>query len=61
MAVKSKKPAASETHHSIAEQTAAFLKAGGEIQKIAKGVTGVTDRENDAGYRQIDLRKTSDK
>ena len=55
MAVKSKKPAASETHHSIAEQTAAFLKAGGEIQKIAKGVTG---RENDAGYRQIDLRKT---
>ena len=58
MAVKSKKPAVSETHHSIAEQTAAFLKAGGEIQKI---VTGVTGRENDAGYRQIDLRKTSDK
>jgi len=58
MAVKSKKPAASETHNSIAEQTAAFLKAGGEIQKIAKGVTG---RENDAGPRQIDLRKSSDK
>ena len=58
MTVKSKKTAASETHQSIEEQTAAFLKAGGEIQKIAKGVTGY---ENNAGPRQIVLGKNSAK
>ncbi len=57
MAVKSKKPE-SETHSSIAEQTAAFLKAGGEIQHIAKGVTG---RENNAGPRQADQKKVPEK
>ena len=40
MSAKSKKPAATETHLSIAEQTEAFLKAGGKIQHIAKGVSG---------------------
>jgi len=54
MAVKSKKAAASQTHDSIAEQTAAFLKAGGEIQKIDKGVSG---RENNGGPRHIVLGK----
>ncbi|GGK55210.1 hypothetical protein [Amphritea balenae] len=58
MAAKPKKPAASETHDSIEEQTAAFLKAGGEIQQIAKGVSG---RDNDAGPRHIDLRKPASK
>ena len=56
MAIKSKKTAASETHLSIKEQTEAFLKAGGEIQQIAKGVSG---REDNAGSRQIVLGKNS--
>ncbi|MBU2965947.1 hypothetical protein Q4508_05640 [Amphritea sp. 2_MG-2023] len=56
MAVKSKKTAANETHDSIAEQTAAFLEAGGEIQKIDKGVSG---RENNGGPRHIVLGKAS--
>lgn len=58
MTVKSKKAAASQTHDSIAEQTAAFLKAGGEIQKIEKGVSG---RENNGGPRHIVLGKPQDK
>ncbi|BBP81840.1 MULTISPECIES: hypothetical protein [Pseudomonas] len=37
---KPKPPPAVETSESIAEQVAAFLKSGGEIQKIAKGVSG---------------------
>ncbi|MBQ0757917.1 hypothetical protein [Amphritea sp.] len=56
MAVKSKKSASSETHDSIAEQTAAFLKAGGEIQQIKKGVSG---QVNTSGPRQIVLGKPS--
>jgi hypothetical protein len=37
------KPApAVETSESINEQIAAFLKSGGEIQQIAKGVSGQT-------------------
>ncbi|MEG5263983.1 hypothetical protein TRP66_06735 [Pseudomonas sp. JDS28PS106] len=37
------KPApAVETSDSINEQIAAFLKSGGEIQQIAKGVSGQT-------------------
>ena len=36
-----KKPAAAaETSDSIAEQTAAFLKGGGQIEQIASGTSG---------------------
>lgn len=35
---KSKSPAAQQTSQSIAEQTDAFLKAGGKITKIQIGV-----------------------
>ncbi len=52
MAAKPKKSNSSETHQSIEEQTAAFLKAGGEIQQIAQGVTG---QQKIAGPRQIVL------
>lgn len=58
MAAKPKKAAATETSQTIAEQTAAFLKAGGEIQKIAQGVTG---QEKIAGPRQIVLGKPSNR
>ena len=58
MAAKPKKKAATETHDSIEEQTAAFLRAGGEIQQIASGVTG---QQNLAGPRQIVLGKPADK
>ncbi|WP_207060876.1 hypothetical protein [Motiliproteus sp. SC1-56] len=54
MAAKPKKSAAVETHKSIAEQTAAFLKAGGQIQEIPRGVTG---QQKMAGPRQIVLGK----
>ncbi|MEH6579980.1 MAG: hypothetical protein V7731_23240 [Amphritea sp.] len=56
MAAKPKKSAATETRQSIAEQTAAFLKSGGQIQEIAQGVTG---QEKIAGPRQIVLGKPS--
>lgn len=39
---KAKAPPAVETSESINEQIAAFLKQGGEIQQIAKGVSGQT-------------------
>ncbi|MGV8843654.1 MAG: hypothetical protein ACOH2I_10565 [Pseudomonas sp.] len=39
-AMKKKPAAAVETHSSINEQVAAFLKSGGEIQEIPKGVSG---------------------
>ncbi|SIT02657.1 hypothetical protein [Neptunomonas antarctica] len=58
MAAKPKKKAATETHDSIEEQTAAFLRAGGQIQEIASGVTG---QHNLAGPRQIVLGKPADK
>jgi hypothetical protein len=58
MAAKPKKSAAVETHESIAAQTAAFLKAGGEIQQVATGVTGY---QKLAGPRQIVLGNPSDK
>ncbi len=48
----------SETHESIAEQTAAFLKAGGEIQRIARGVSSP---KRPPGPRQIVLGKPSAK
>jgi hypothetical protein len=31
-----------ETSESIAEQTAAFLKAGGKIEEVPRGVSGQT-------------------
>ena len=56
MAAKPKKSAASETHQSIEEQTAAFLKAGGEIEQVGRGITG---QQNIAGPRHIVLQKPS--
>ncbi|MBM7060639.1 hypothetical protein JQX08_07945 [Pseudomonas sp. UL073] len=37
---KPKPPPAVETRESIEAQVAAFLKSGGEIQEIARGVSG---------------------
>ncbi len=54
MAKKSTKAAASEV--SIEEQTAAFLKAGGEIQQIPTGVSGQT---NLSGPKHITLGNKS--
>lgn len=39
---KAKAPSASETSDTIADQTAAFLKAGGSVTKINTGVSGQT-------------------
>ncbi|MCB1845388.1 MAG: hypothetical protein KDI09_20640 [Halioglobus sp.] len=39
-AAKKKPPAAVETSESIAQQTAAFLKAGKKIDKVDSGVSG---------------------
>lgn len=39
---QSKASSAVETSESINSQIAAFLKSGGEIQQIAKGVSGQT-------------------
>ncbi len=47
-----KKEAVVETRQSIEEQTAAFLAGGGEIQKVARGVTG---QQKLAGPRHIVL------
>tara|TARA_R110001583_G_scaffold7295_6_gene36331 strand:- start:176 stop:394 length:219 start_codon:yes stop_codon:yes gene_type:complete len=49
---KKKKSAPTETSLSIQEQTAAFLKAGGEIQVINSGVSG---QHNLAGPKHISL------
>ena len=43
MAAKPKKTSPFETHQSIEEQTAAFIKAGGAITEIARGVSGQTN------------------
>ena len=40
ISLKKSGPAASETSMSIAEQTAAFLKSGGEINQVPSGVSG---------------------
>lgn len=40
MAQNPKKPPASINSESIAEQTEAFLKSGGQIQEIKTGVSG---------------------
>lgn len=48
---RSKKPnASSETSESIAHQTAAFLKAGGKVEIIERGVSGY---ELTGGRKQI--------
>lgn len=39
---KAKAPSASETSQTIADQTAAFLKAGGSVTQINTGVSGQT-------------------
>ncbi len=53
MAVKPrKKEKATESHDSIAAQTAAFLKSGGEIQQIDRGVTS---QNNLAGPKHLVL------
>ncbi|MEH6649522.1 MAG: hypothetical protein V7707_05765 [Motiliproteus sp.] len=57
MAAKPKK-SSTETHQSIEDQTAAFLRAGGEIQQVARGTTG---QQNIPGPRQIVLGKPSGK
>lgn len=49
---KKKQPAAKITSQAIAEQTAAFLKKGGEIQHIKSGVSG---QQNMSGPRHITL------
>ena len=51
-AAKKKQPNASETSLSIEEQTAAFLKAGGTIEKIESGVSG---QQSMAGSKHITL------
>lgn len=56
MAGKAKKSASKETHQTIQDQTAAFLKAGGKIQEVATGVTG---QKYVTGRRQIVLGKSS--
>ena len=44
-----KKSVAAETHTSIDEQDAAFLKTGKKIQKIPRGVSG---QSNETGGRR---------
>ena len=51
---KKKQPNAVESSKSIAEQTAAFFKAGGEIDHIGTGVSG---QQNLAGPKHITLGK----
>ena len=40
MARKKGQAAPVETSESIAEQTAAFLKAGGKVERVPRGVSG---------------------
>lgn len=53
-----KAPAAVETRCSIAEQTAAFLKSGGEITEVPRGVSG---QQRGAGPRSAARRTTERK
>ena len=55
---KKKQPAASETSQSIAEQTEAFLRAGGQIQQISNGVSG---QQSLAGRKHISLGNKSNR
>lgn len=56
MASKKKQPAHTLTSKSIKMHTAAFLEAGGEIQRIASGVSG---QQNMAGPKHIILGNKS--
>ena len=51
-AANNKQPSAAETSLSIAEQTEAFLAAGGTIEKIDSGVSG---QQSVAGPKHIKL------
>lgn len=53
---KKKPSAATETSQSIEEQTAAFLKSGGEIEHINTGVSG---QESLSGPKHITLGNKS--
>ena len=55
---KKKPPAATETSESIEEMTKHFLKAGGKIQQIEKGVSG---QQGYGGQRQISLASNKTK
>ncbi len=55
---RSKAPVANETSASIAEQTAEFLKDGGEITHIDNGVSG---QQNVSGPRHITLGSSKPK
>ncbi len=57
MATKSRKKAAADaSREDLAEQVAAFLKAGGKVQQIPTGVSGQTST---SGPRQIVLSHKS--
>jgi hypothetical protein len=49
---KKKQPPAEISSETIAAQTEAFLKAGGKIDQVARGVTGY---QGSTGSRQISL------
>lgn len=49
---KKKQPAAKMTSQEISDQTAAFLNAGGQIQRIKPGVSG---QQNQSGPRHITI------
>ena len=51
-APKKKQASSTETSESIQEQTAAFFKAGGKIEKIRRGVSG---QSNVRGPKHISL------
>lgn len=53
LTAKTRQPSQTENRASIDEQVAAFLREGGEIQKIANGVSGQTF----GGTRHISLAK----
>jgi hypothetical protein len=42
MAAKKKAAASTETSESIEDQTAAFLKGGGKVEAVPRGVSGQT-------------------
>jgi len=54
-AAKRKPEPAFETSQSLADQMAAFLKAGGEIQQIPNGVSGQTQRAVASDHHQQEV------
>ncbi len=52
---KKKQPAAVETSESIAEQTAAFLKAGNKVEVVQSGISGqpTLAKPRDAGSNRV--------